>query len=183
MSCNPHRDVREHIPNSHSWATLTSGLCHCYNNPHLTPHPPNLHHDLSPDFLRLHDCRGETAPRVRVQGVAEACHIQIYICPLREISNLLCGKSELCDLIFQPQYCPVPVCHIAKRLDKTSSGSQHITFWQVTCVCRCVCCGEGEMCVKEVASKRGWRQGCGLSLEESSVKIPLGKTHTCHSVF
>ncbi len=36
--------------------------------------------------------------------------------------------SELRDLIFQPQYCLVPFSHVAKGLDKTSSGSVLITF-------------------------------------------------------
>lgn len=48
MSCDPHRDVRELVPGSHSSAALTPGLCHWYNTPRLTSHPPNLLHDLSP---------------------------------------------------------------------------------------------------------------------------------------
>lgn len=85
---------------------------------------------ISPlDSLRTHDCRGETAQRVWVWGAAVVRLIQIYIRPLREINNLFIWKlSELCDLIFQPQYFLVPLCQIAKRVDKTTSGTQHITF-------------------------------------------------------
>lgn len=58
-------------------------------------------------------------------------------------------------------------------------GALHPDRWRVSVG---VCAGGVKVCVKEVPSKGSWRQGCGLS-GESSVKIPLGETHTCHSVF
>lgn len=178
MSCNPHRDVREHIPHFHSSAVRNPG--HCCNTPHLTSHPPNILCDLSswlPEAAVLQG-GGKRHWRFGAGGCIRFCQIQTSICPSREINNLLCGNCQSS----MTSYFNLNIvwCHfvtLQKRLDKTFSGSQLITFWQVTCVCTCVCWSKGGVCVKEVASKRGWKQGCSLSGGKLSKNSSGENTH------
>lgn len=154
MSCNPHRDVREHIPTVQQCSpqvcatapTLTT-LCplnytHTHAHMHACTHTHLLF--ISLDSLRSHDCRSETAQRVWMRGPEEVHHIQIYISSLREINNFsMRKKSELCDLIFQPQYLLVPLCHTAKC--PVEPGTLHSDRRRVS-VCDCVCV-RGEKCM------------------------------------
>lgn len=69
--------------------------CHCLTSYHMNP----LYHLPS---LRSHGYK--TVLMVSIWGVAEVRRVQIYICPLGVINNLLCGNcSYFCDLIFQTQ--------------------------------------------------------------------------------
>lgn len=131
--------------------------------------PHHLLHDL------LSTPRGHMTAKVKQYWMSgsvragDVPHVHVHIRPLREINRLLCGNSQSSvTSYFSPSISPVPFCHVAKRLDKTSCGSQHITFWQVTCVCVCVL---RRWQVKEAEGRDV------VFEEESSVKIPLGQTH------